>query len=313
VPERLNGPVLKTGDSQESVGSNPTLSATIEARRRPLRVAAIVVVAAALLGIVALASRPTTGGSPMRPLDATPLGTVLEVVVYLTLFIGLTLLALVIRLVGAGRKGPRGRSQGPWWAKVLSLAGAVVVVAGVVWLVATIQDLLLSAPGGLFGFLRFGSTALADAPAGSGTSLLIAIGTFLLLVGAVVVVGLRLRLRDRALLLEAGPASRGVLAQAVDLSLEALLREPDPRRAVIGAYAAMERELASADVPRLASEAPIEYLRRVLGEVWLPSDDVRTLTDLFQVAKFSRHPVDEAMRGRAIASLEQIRSSAQGT
>jgi hypothetical protein len=98
-------------------------------------------------------------------------------------------------------------------------------------------------------------------------------------------------------------------AQAVAVSLDALRREPDPRRAVIAAYAAMERSLSDAGLGRRRSEAPLEYLRRVLAGSTGATDEVRTITHLFQLAKFSSHAVDETMRTGAITALERIRAA----
>ena len=95
----------------------------------------------------------------------------------------------------------------------------------------------------------------------------------------------------------------------MEVGLEALRREPDPRRAIIAAYAAMERSLSHAGLGRQPWEAPIEYLRRVLAAALGAGDDVQAMTHLFEVAKFSHHPVDESMRSGAIGALERIRSA----
>ena len=55
--------------------------------------------------------------------------------------------------------------------------------------------------------------------------------------------------------------------QAVDESLDDLRAEPDPRRAVIAAYARLERVLAAHGLPRKPAEAPLEYLGRMLAEL----------------------------------------------
>jgi hypothetical protein len=84
--------------------------------------------------------------------------------------------------------------------------------------------------------------------------------------------------------------------------------EPDPRRAVIAAYARMERSLAGAGLARSGPEAAQEYLARLLGELGVSAEPARRLTDLYQLAKFSQHPIDEAMKGRAIAALVELRN-----
>jgi hypothetical protein len=97
------------------------------------------------------------------------------------------------------------------------------------------------------------------------------------------------------------------LAAAIDDSLEDLRREPDPRKAVIAAYARMERALAAHGLPRDPSEAPPEYLARVLAELDASAASVRHLTVLFERAKFSPHLIDLAMKEEAIEALVRLR------
>ena len=97
------------------------------------------------------------------------------------------------------------------------------------------------------------------------------------------------------------------VALALDESLDDLRREPDLRRAIIAAYARMERALAVAGIPRRPSEAPLEFLARALEGLDASADAVTRLTDLFEWAKFSPHEPDEAMRDEAIAALEALR------
>ena len=96
-------------------------------------------------------------------------------------------------------------------------------------------------------------------------------------------------------------------AQAVDESLDDLRLEPDPRRAVIGAYARLERVLTAHGLPRKASEAPAEYLARMLGDLAVTQRAARRLTSLFERAKFSQHEVGMEMKEEAIAALETVR------
>ena len=57
------------------------------------------------------------------------------------------------------------------------------------------------------------------------------------------------------------------LVLALERTIADLRAEPDPRKAVIAAYAQMELALAEAGLPRDPAEAPREYLGRVLPEV----------------------------------------------
>ena len=81
----------------------------------------------------------------------------------------------------------------------------------------------------------------------------------------------------------------------------------DPRRAIIAAYASMEGSMYSAGMPRRLSEAPVEYVTRVLSTLVGVSAGLTRLTELFEIAKFSDHEIDEGMRADAIGALSQIR------
>jgi hypothetical protein len=126
-----------------------------------------------------------------------------------------------------------------------------------------------------------------------------------------------------ALFVTANPRRRRPVPDAVepedetiallDASLDDLRREPDPRRAVVAAYARMERRLAARGFARRPAETPTEYLRRALsagpsGERTVGVDPLRELTELAELARFSAAPIDEAMRARAIAALERLRA-----
>jgi Domain of unknown function (DUF4129) len=97
------------------------------------------------------------------------------------------------------------------------------------------------------------------------------------------------------------------LALALEEALDDLRAESDPRRAIVAAYARMERVLAASGVPRHSAETADEYLGRVLRELAPGSNAVARLTDLFTQAKFSHHDVDATMKEDAIQALEQVR------
>jgi len=101
------------------------------------------------------------------------------------------------------------------------------------------------------------------------------------------------------------PAER--LVELLDDTLDDLEREPDPRRAVIAAWARMERGLAAAGLPRHPAEAPFEYAARVLEAAMARPASVHRLTGLFERAKFSHHPIGRADRDQAIAALRTVR------
>jgi hypothetical protein len=101
------------------------------------------------------------------------------------------------------------------------------------------------------------------------------------------------------------------IVSAIETSIDDLRSERDARRAVIAAYAAMERTLARHGLARHRSEAPVEYLGKILRGLRVRESAVVTLTRLFEYAKFSRHPIDDEMKEEAIDALIAIRDDLQ--
>jgi hypothetical protein len=110
----------------------------------------------------------------------------------------------------------------------------------------------------------------------------------------------------------AEPTIADDVAATIDDAIEDLEAEPDPRRAVIAAYARMENVLARHGLRRDASETATEYLRRILLGLTTRVDAVRRLTALFEQAKFSHHTIDGRMKQEAIDALRTIRDDLQG-
>jgi len=97
------------------------------------------------------------------------------------------------------------------------------------------------------------------------------------------------------------------LADMLDVTIDDLRAEADPRRAVIAAYARLERVLAAHGEPRRESDTPEEHLARVLGRLDVDRRATRRLVDLFVRAEFSPHVVDAAMKDEAIDALVRVR------
>jgi hypothetical protein len=104
-----------------------------------------------------------------------------------------------------------------------------------------------------------------------------------------------------------GPELAETLGDVLDETLDDLRAEHDPRRAVIAAYARMERALAAYGLPRRPFEAPLEYLSRILRELRVRAGAALDLTELFERAKFSAHEIEPAMKEEAIAALVAVR------
>ena len=111
---------------------------------------------------------------------------------------------------------------------------------------------------------------------------------------------------------EAASTLAADVAASIGDAIDDLEREPDPRRAVIAAYARMEGMLGRRGLSRQPSETPLEYLRRILLSVTSRGDAVQQLTGLFEQARFSGHEIDGAMQRQAIGALRAIRDDLAG-
>jgi hypothetical protein len=129
------------------------------------------------------------------------------------------------------------------------------------------------------------------------------------ILGVAVAAGLatrqRLRHGDE---LEAEAALAKALDEVLADTLDDLRAERDPRKAVIEAYARMERTFAAYRVPRNPAETPLEYVSRALDSLSVSAAAVRRLTRLYERAKFSARPVDTGMKEDAIETLAGVRA-----
>ena len=258
------------------------------------------VVAIVLVALVAVGSlRGPLGSGRGRPSYPADLIDSLLLLLFLAMVATAVLAAVSL---WPGRNLARGRRRGGGsWNLILPMAAVLLL-----WL---FRDLL-----GLGGDDRdqvptttIPAGTTLEAPGGptpeSGVMPLIVAGLALAAMIAIVVAQLVADRRRRRP--PKTPAER--LVELLDDTLEDLEREPDPRRAVIGAWARMEAGLAAAGLPRHPSEAPFEYAARVLEGALARPDSVHRLTGLFERAKFSHHTIGQADRDQAIAALRAVR------
>jgi hypothetical protein len=95
--------------------------------------------------------------------------------------------------------------------------------------------------------------------------------------------------------------------EAVEIGIDELEAEPDPGRAVIRSYAAMEASLSRHGVHRRPTDAPFEYLRRALVKGGAPQSATTQLTELFEQARFSHHVIGSTVKAEALEALVDIR------
>lgn len=292
------------------------------------RAASAAAVALAVAGLVAVVARGADAnvlvdsdrpsGTALTSLDALAAGGVGAGLLYLALR-GLAALPAIDRTLSRWIR-PGAPERVLWTRAGVTIAcGAALVLAAVLWprVVHTfhstptvkVQVKPRNQPAPASGQSAGPTTTLPSGPErqqreGFRPPLLIA-GILLVAAGVAYVAWERSLRRRRGAPEEEDQAP---LAEAIDLSLEELRAERDPRRAVIAAYAEMEHSLALSGVPREPFETPREFLGRILARAGAAGADARTLTDLFQLARFSRHPIDERMRRDAIAALESVRA-----
>lgn len=106
-----------------------------------------------------------------------------------------------------------------------------------------------------------------------------------------------------------GEAPRGPLDAAVADSLEDLRADPDARAAIIRAYRRFELALAAVRVRRSAWQTPSEFMRSALTEAAVPAPAVERLTGLFELARFSHHPMGPDARDQAYDCLDAVRAA----
>jgi hypothetical protein len=99
---------------------------------------------------------------------------------------------------------------------------------------------------------------------------------------------------------------------AVVSTIDAMLADPDPRAAIIGAYARLLEGLSACGAGRREHEAPFEHLHRVLAVLQVRPEPMRRLTGLFSAARFSTHPPTESDREEALTALRAIASDLGG-
>lgn len=267
--------------------------------------------AASVVGLVTAVAL-TSGGSTPRGRGGAPSpseGLVDVVFTLLSLVVALGFVALVVAVVaiGSARGDERLRRRRATWRPLLVLLAMMALSVLVVRFLArgSAYRLPLEAPpGGAAETSPTGQTPPGYEPRFLLWPVLV-VAALALLAG----VSWWLARRGRRRALGEGRAgTEEALAEVLAGTLDDLRAERDPRRAVIAAYARMERALAASGLPRRRSEAPEEYLTRVLAAAPLSRDTAGRLTALFAWARFSGHDVRPEMRDEAIETLERVQA-----
>jgi Domain of unknown function (DUF4129) len=262
--------------------------------------------------VVAIAARAPLSRS--TPVDARSLQAPTAAVFILIAGLGIVMLGALSVLVWSGRRrrdDPPEHEPAPiqvhWIWKLLAVLLPFALGAALILAAATGAQRVQNTSGGTF---EAGGSRLPSGRASGGTSGFVVPSwlpwTVLGIVAMGVVVGgivLWVRRPQRS----APPPEANATRAAVDAAIDALDSEADPRSAVIAAYGAMQRTLGEHGVVRSPTEAPREYLQRVLVATQANEAEATTLTGLFEEARYSTHPIPERLREAALAALRSLR------
>jgi hypothetical protein len=197
----------------------------------------------------------------------------------------------------------------------LSAAGkAAVIVGGAIglFLLLTLPFLVPNAatpsgatPGNAVPRGDTSTSAAAGHPTSTTLTWLVvgSAAALLLVAPAAVVVRRRRAPRERRAL---APDAAERVGSGLRRSLADLESERDPRLAVQRAYARMEESLSEVELSRAPDETPTEFTARVLRVLGASAAAASDLTGLFEIARFSDHPMGEDDRRRAIASVRRV-------
>jgi hypothetical protein len=106
------------------------------------------------------------------------------------------------------------------------------------------------------------------------------------------------------------PRVRGV-QRAMTAGLRELREHGEPRQAIIACYARLEHLLEDHGVAAYDHLTPQEYMGAALRGLDLPLEAFAGLIWLFELARYSLHPLDDAARTLAITHLEQLTAHLQ--
>ena len=279
-----------------------------------VRAVAATAVGLLLVSLVALAS----GGSPWHAggRQDVPVGVVRSLAAAAgALLVGFLLLVWAGTPSAAKRRRRLGVRDLEGLGASLSAAGKVAAIVGGaigVFLLVALPFLVPNAAtpsGATPGDVVPRGDASTPPPAGEATSAALTwlvVGSavaLLLLAPAAVFVRLRRARRERRAVV---PEAAERVGSGLRRSLADLESERDPRRAVRRAYAHMEESLGEIELSRAPDETPTEFTARVLRVLGASAAAASDLTGLFEIARFSDHPMDEDDRRRAIASVRRV-------
>jgi Domain of unknown function (DUF4129) len=238
--------------------------------------------------------------------------------------VGLSLLASTLQR----RRRPRSpeppresEAPKPFWQSVVTLLAWIALVGvGLNWLIRHGPELraflerIRTEIGALRESLESAAQPVVDQVSSptAGYALFI---TVVVIYGGIAIVALWVLFEDRGYTLGStspdDPHIRQV-RRAMQAGLRELHEHTDPRQAIIACYARLEYLLEDHGVPAYQHLTPQEYMGTVLRGLDLPLDAFAGLIRLFELARYSVHPLDDAARAAATSHLERLTSHVEG-
>ena len=253
------------------------------------------VVAVALVGLAARGDQGDTG-EPALTLAPGTGQTASTIVLWLVALVGAGLLLLAPFAFGGGGGPRRERKKKSLLGQILAL----LLLVAVLWIAGDLPRLTTPPPDDVTTVdeeERPGDEAQEadDPPSPVGTLVLAGLGALAVAGAVALVVRSRLR-RDGALVAPEVVDERVLVPVGSGPGLsERAAAEPDPRQAVLLAFAAAEERLG-----RPPATSPREWLAA------MPSEPLAVLVGRYEVARFSHHDVTEADRLAALDALAAL-------
>jgi hypothetical protein len=255
-------------------------------------------------------------GVLLVPALPTPLYIVMAVVVVLG--VGCTLLASFRqrrRRLSLDKQREPETVRTPWQALVSTLGTLTLLVLGLVWLMqhgAEVSQFLehLRLQISMAQELLAGTHSLVQQVQSPATGYAM-FAMIILVYGGLGLLGLWVLYEGwgRTRFPGAAEDPRPRQAQrAFAAGLQELRTHTDPRQAIIACYARLEHLLTDYGVPAYEHLTPQEYMGTALQDLDLPTDAFAGLVGLFELARYSLHPLDDTARHTAMAYLEQLQA-----
>ena len=281
--------------------------------RRVAIIAALCAVAA--IGLQARAALPTTASGVVAGATGPAFADIIGAVTGASLVAGIVLFVLVGRYRRQRkRKNQPAAMPMPWWARMIVVLLALVVIGGPIVLIIrawyergqrTTRPLLppaLGHAGRALGSNTSSGWALFAGMAFAAAALIIA------------ALWARRQRRGQDWTGDWPPEtdSKPSLQDALSAGTAALRDGANPRTAIIACYAAMEGSLAGAGAAPVASDTPDEVLARAASGGLIRSAAAGELTGLFRQARYGHRDMAEGERAAAQGALTRLRADLGG-